>query len=612
MWGWELAALKLAYTNSGWVVGTLVSPGNTFGFMAYADPHQPAAGYGGGSFCLQLGQDQGANSTVSTPPTGQGSVGSHDRFIFSESYKRKLNTQNTSSVNSYILQFTTTSGNPIKVTNTLQNAGTSSLDMWIYDGASWVLLGTSVTTYNDSSPYKKIVCDFDGANGLYDLYIDGVLEISASSIETFTGMTQINWRGGVNSNAPNGGFHDHCVLFDGGNHSTGALVVDAIPNNDDTVLIGAQTYKWKTALTAAANEVLIGASAALSRENLINAINLGPGSGTLYTAATGLNADVYAEENLGTSSVDVTAILKGVNTTATTTPVNTAGITGWGAATISGGDLDPTNDLALALGDIYIQGLLPTRDIVDGAFLNNGGPNDGTNVDLYANINDAQNLTDFIETTSSPDANEFGHEVRADIGGGTAATGTLTGTGFADGDTVTIGSQTYTLQAVLVDTANNVDAGGTLAQTMENLRRAINGDGVTGTNYGTGTPVNVDVTAVDTATTVVVTAIISGSGGDAITTTKTGSITGWAGATLAGGAENWMPSQIHALQTMQITRASGAITSGRTTLDIPSLGKVTSDPVALTTAGVIATTLRKWGTGNTTTDVDGIESGFEV
>jgi hypothetical protein len=611
MWGWELGTNKLAYTNSAWVVGSLINAG--WGDVAYADPHQPAAGYGGGRFCLQIGGDLNDTRTEVRPPAiGQGSVGSHDRFIYSESYKRVGTTTSQASVNSHFLRFE--ASKPIKISQTTTNAAVSAIDMWIWDGVSaWVLLGTSTTTYNDSSPYKRIVCDFDGPNGLYDLYIDGILEISASSSETFTGMNQINWRSGTNANSPSGGRHDHCVLFDAGNHSTGDCVIATLPADTETVTVGGKTYTFQTVLTNVDGNVFRGTTAAEARENLINAINLGPGAGTLYATAMTLNTIVTGIENLATTAVHVVAKLKGVETGALSDTLG-AGGDGWTAANLAGGDLDPTNDLALALGDIYIQGLLPTRDVVDGAFLNNGGPNDGTNVDLYANIDDASNLTDFIDTTTSPDANEFGHEVRADIGGGTASTGTLTANGspITDTNTVTIGGQVYTLRTPFADVAGAIDASGTIAQTMENLRRAINGDGVEGTNYGTSTPVNVNVTAADTPTTVVVTAIISGSGGDAITTTTTETNFGWGGATLAGGAENWLPSQIHALQTMQIARASGAITSGRTTLDIPSVGKVTSDPVALTTAGVIATTLRSWGPGNTTTDVDGIESGFEV
>ena len=117
-----------------------------------------------------------------------------------------------------------------------------------------------------------------------------------------------------------------------------------------------------------------------------------------------------------------------------------------------------------------------------------------------------------------------------------AATGTLTSTGvFADGETVVIGSRTYTMQSPFVDAADNIDASGTTAQTHENLRRAINGDGVAGTNYGTGTVAHADVTAADTATTNVITAK-GGTYGNTLATTETGTNMSFGGATLSGGS----------------------------------------------------------------------------
>jgi hypothetical protein len=118
-----------------------------------------------------------------------------------------------------------------------------------------------------------------------------------------------------------------------------------------------------------------------------------------------------------------------------------------------------------------------------------------------------------------------------------SATGTFTSTGaFSDGETVTIGGQTYTFTSPFVNAANNIDASGTQAQTHENLRRAINGDGVAGTNYGTGTPVNTNVTAADTPTTNVLTAILAGTGGNAVATTTTCANASFGAATLTGGA----------------------------------------------------------------------------
>lgn len=118
-----------------------------------------------------------------------------------------------------------------------------------------------------------------------------------------------------------------------------------------------------------------------------------------------------------------------------------------------------------------------------------------------------------------------------------SATGTFTSTGvFSDGETVTIGGQTYTFKSPFVDAANNINAAGTTAATHENLRRAINGDGVAGTNYGTGTTVNTNVTATDTASSNVLTAITAGTAANTVATTDTCANASFGAATLTGGA----------------------------------------------------------------------------
>ena len=126
------------------------------------------------------------------------------------------------------------------------------------------------------------------------------------------------------------------------------------------------------------------------------------------------------------------------------------------------------------------------------------------------------------------------------------ASGTLTSTAIPnDGDTVTIGTpslgtgypKTYTFQTTLTDVDGNVAIGGSQAQAMENLRRAINLDGVAGTNYATSMTAHPDVSAIDTATTVVATAKLPNSltnGGNEITTTETSSVMSWGGSTLTG------------------------------------------------------------------------------
>lgn len=106
-------------------------------------------------------------------------------------------------------------------------------------------------------------------------------------------------------------------------------------------------------------------------------------------------------------------------------------------------------------------------------------------------------------------------------GNGVKASGTITAdSNFTANDAVTIGDETYTFVATPGATANNVDLGADLATSLSNLAAAINGTGTAGTTYGTNTVANADVTAVATATTVVVTARTAGAAGNSIVLTE--------------------------------------------------------------------------------------------
>lgn len=106
-------------------------------------------------------------------------------------------------------------------------------------------------------------------------------------------------------------------------------------------------------------------------------------------------------------------------------------------------------------------------------------------------------------------------------GNGVKASGTITAdSNFTANDAVTIGDETYTFVATPGATANNVDLGADLATSLSNLAAAINGTGTAGTTYGTNTVANADVTAVATATTVVVTARTAGASGNSIVFTE--------------------------------------------------------------------------------------------
>lgn len=166
--------------------------------------------------------------------------------------------------------------------------------------------------------------------------------------------------------------------------------------------------------------------------------------------------------------------------------------------------------------------------------------------DLNSNLHDLERkrvlVANFTDITVTVPASAF-------------ATGTFTSAGaFANNETVTIGSQTYTFKTPFVDAANNIDAAGTVAQTHANLRRAINLDGTAGVNYGTGTLLNASVSAADTATNNVLTAKVAGSVGNAVVTTDTCANASFAAATLLGGA-----GDVSVLTLGQIPTAPGNI-----------------------------------------------------
>lgn len=120
--------------------------------------------------------------------------------------------------------------------------------------------------------------------------------------------------------------------------ATGTLTLTGNVSNGDQITTGTKTYTFQTVLTNVDGNVLIGATASDSLDNLIAAITLGAGSGTLYAAATTANTFVTAAAGVGDTMV-ATALTAGTagNTIATTDPVDGGGVISWGAATLTGG-----------------------------------------------------------------------------------------------------------------------------------------------------------------------------------------------------------------------------------------------------------------------------------
>jgi hypothetical protein len=135
--------------------------------------------------------------------------------------------------------------------------------------------------------------------------------------------------------------------------ATGTLTLTGNAGNTETVTIDTKTYTFQTVLTDVDGNVLIGATASDSIDNLIAAITLGSGAGTLYAASTTLHSTVTAAAGVG-DTMDATAKKAGEtgNSIATTDTLTNGS---WGGATLSGGT---------GLVHILAGGELPTQTTV--------------------------------------------------------------------------------------------------------------------------------------------------------------------------------------------------------------------------------------------------------
>ena len=118
--------------------------------------------------------------------------------------------------------------------------------------------------------------------------------------------------------------------------ATGILDLSDQPIDTETVTIGVKVYTFQDSLTEADGNVLIGASASDSLDNLIAAINLDAGAGVQYANAMTINPDVTAAPG-ALDTMDVAAKKGGTpgNSVATTETLTTGEWTS--GATLTGG-----------------------------------------------------------------------------------------------------------------------------------------------------------------------------------------------------------------------------------------------------------------------------------
>lgn len=131
--------------------------------------------------------------------------------------------------------------------------------------------------------------------------------------------------------------------------ATGTLTLTGNAVANETVTIGGQVYTFKAALTAS-NQILIGAAATDTLDNLIAAINGAAGAGSTYGTGTIQNIFVSAAAGAGDTMV-VTARTSGAigNAVATTETLTNGS---WGAATLAGGVTQSAGYAAAELGPV--------------------------------------------------------------------------------------------------------------------------------------------------------------------------------------------------------------------------------------------------------------------
>jgi hypothetical protein len=134
-----------------------------------------------------------------------------------------------------------------------------------------------------------------------------------------------------------------------GRWATGVLTAAANPADGDTVTIDTVVYTFESgsldASTPTAVEVLLGASASASLDNLIAAINLTGTQGTTYGTGTARHTTVYAMAGAG-DTVDLKARSAGTAGNSIVTTETGANLS-FGAATLTGGEATNLSHVAV-------------------------------------------------------------------------------------------------------------------------------------------------------------------------------------------------------------------------------------------------------------------------
>ena len=198
------------------------------------------------------------------------------------------------------------------------------------------------------------------------------------------------------------------------------------------------------------------------------------------------------------------------------------------------GNTGLTSDQQDALQNEFASITAEINQIGSNTTYNNTQVFTGTNMSVFLSDGSATDAQDPTISVAMPTLSA------RSLGLASYATGTLDLTSNPTaGNTVTIGTQTYTFVAAgQANAANDIALGNNVQDTLQNLQAAVNGGAGAGNLYGSGTAVNqqATITSVNGGS-AVVQALQAGTAGNSVTlsTSITSNVGSGGGTTLSGG-----------------------------------------------------------------------------
>lgn len=341
----------------------------------------------------------------------------------------------------------------------------------------------------------------------------------------------------------------------------------AIPSDTETIDVGGQVYTWKTTLSGAADEILIGITIDDCVDNITYGINAGIGEGVLYGTGTVTNLRATAAKTAATTTV-ITSIVYGTyGDTVATTETMGDGANIFDAATLG------TTTAGVDCPAADLDGVILTDFTAGTALAITASQGAGTTVDFTANAAQAldgsigntvalaetmvngnwDSAAVFLSGGTDATANEASAALHAAIGGdGSAEVTSVDGTGsvtvtailvgtagnYITAETLGNGSWGGNLTGGIDAVLNEILVSGTVEGSIDNLVAACTNAAGEGTTYSTGTLAHttVDVTK-DSVTELKAEFKVIGDAGNATPIAETGGSLAWTGGAvfLSGG-----------------------------------------------------------------------------